>query len=240
MKFALWMLAGSLLLAGCSKTTPDATTASSSGNTSGASSLAIPAGSNSADASPTANSSGPTLTLPGSTDAQPTKVVKLTPANTRIQFIGTHVGPKPDSKARVGTFQKFSGQAVLADDKKSLESAAVDIEAGSLQTFDGKLTRHLNSDDFLDTRSFPTATFKSTRIVKDDQGKTQLIGDLTLHGVTKEISFPADVTIDDQGLSLKAEFTIDRTDYGMDRMLDRVEKPVAITVTVGETPDAAE
>jgi polyisoprenoid-binding protein YceI len=235
MKFVLWMVAGSLLLGGCAKKTPDASTASSAGNTSGSSSLAIPAGSNSADASQTANSSGPALTIPGSTDGTSTKVIELTPQNTKIQFIGKHTDPKPD---RVGTFQKFNGQAVLADDSKSLESVTVDIEAGSFQTFNPGLTTHLNSPDFLDTRSHPAITFKSNRVFVDDTGRTQIVGNLTLHGVTKEVTFPADVKIEDRQLSIKSDLTIDRTEFGMNRMLEGVKKEVDISVAVGPNNEA--
>lgn len=239
MKFARWMVAGSLLLAGCSSQANTAAISPAASNASDSPAPSAAPGSSSTDTSDTFGSPGPSLTAPGTTDGQPTKVIKLTPANTKIQFIGTHVGPKPDPKARVGTFERFHGQAVLSDDLNSLQSVAVDIETGSLQAMGGKLTNHLNSDDFLDTRSHPTATFKSKRIEKDDQGETQIIGDLTLHGVTKEVSIPANVTIDEQGLSLKGELTIDRTEFGMDRQLEAVNKEVDITVTIGKTAYAA-
>jgi polyisoprenoid-binding protein YceI len=172
--------------------------------------------------------------------AEAANVVALSPANAKIQFVGTHVGPKPDPQARVGTFKDFAGQAALSSDSQSLESVTLDIQAGSLETQNGKLTNHLNTEDFLDTRSHPTITFKSKSISKGENGKTNIVGDLTLHGVTKEVTIPADVTINGKALSLKAEFTIDRTEYGMDRMMERVNKEVDITVTVGDTAGAAE
>ena len=241
MRFALWMLAGSLLFAGCGKKSSDAGSTPPVGNISASSSPTVSANSNPADTSQSASSSGPALTIPSSTEAQATNVVKLSPQNTKIQFIGTHVGPKPDPQARLGTFQEFSGEAVLSSDSQSLQSVSLDIQAGSLEAQAGsKLTNHLNNEDFLDTRSHPTITFKSKSISKGEQGKVQIVGDLTLHGVTKEVAIPALVSFDGQGLSVKAEFRIDRTDYKMDRMLERVNKEVDIMVTIGNTLGGAE
>jgi polyisoprenoid-binding protein YceI len=232
------MIAGSLLVAGCGKKADDADTAPPVGGKSSIPSSPSASGaSNPVDTSQSTNSSGPALTVP---DPAGAKTIQLTPENTKIQFVGTHVGPKPDPQARVGTFKEFTGQAVLGSVSQSLESISLDIQAGSLETQMGKLNNHLNTEDFLDTRSHPTIRFKSKSISKGEQGKVQIVGDLTLHGVTKEVTIPADVAVDGGGHSLKAEFTIDRTEYGMDRMLERVNKEVDITVTIGNTADAAE
>ena len=63
----------------------------------------------------------------------------------------------------------------------------------------------------------------------------KIVGDLTLLGKTKSISFPASVKTTDGGLQLKSEFTIDRTDFGMDYGLDGVEKPVTLNVSIDAT-----
>jgi polyisoprenoid-binding protein YceI len=231
------MVAGSLLVAGCGKKASDPDTAPPVGNISTSSSPTASTASNPVNTPQSTNSSGPALTLP---DQAEEKAIQLSPENTKIQFVGTHVGPKPDPQARVGTFKEFTGQAVLGSDSQPLESVSLDIQAGSLETQMGKLNNHLNTEDFLDTRSHPTITFRSKSISKGEQGKAQIVGDLTLHGVTKEVTIPADVTVNGGAPSLKAEFTIDRTEYGMDRMLDRVNKEVDITVTIGNTADVAE
>jgi polyisoprenoid-binding protein YceI len=231
MRFALWLVAGSLLFAGCGKKAAETPPAAP------APSAAAPAAEESAVGSPqTAAIKGPMLTIPGAADAQAEKVIQLTPQNTVIEFVGKHTDPSRED--RVCIFEKFNGQAVLDGGSKTLKSVSVEMETGSLKTFNSGLTRHLNSDDFLDTRAFPTATFKSTRIEKEDRGKARIVGDLTLHGVTKEISIPANVTIGDNGLTLKGALTIDRTDYGMNRQLEGVKKEVDITVTVGDAAEA--
>jgi polyisoprenoid-binding protein YceI len=159
-------------------------------------------------------------------------VAALSPDNTKIQFVGTHVGAKPDP--RTGGFAKFSGKAQLDEAGKSLKSVSVNVDTASLFTEIPKLTDHLKTADFFEVREYPTAKFESTKITPGKDGQATITGNLTLHGVTKEISFPATVKVGAEGLVVKSEFSIDRTDFGMKFSPDRVEKKVSLTVVVGE------
>src|SRR3954463_16307757 len=136
----------------------------------------------------------------------------LTPQNTKIQFVCAHVGPRPDP--RKGGFAKFNGKVQLDSTGKSLKSISVEIDTSSLFTEIDMLTNHLKSPDFFEVRRFPTAKFESTKI-EPGTGTAQVTGKLTMHGVTKEVSFPAVIEIDGAGVKLKSEFVIDRTDFGM-------------------------
>jgi len=109
-------------------------------------------------------------------------------------------------------------------DGKSLDSIKADItiDVNGVNTTNENRDRDLKGADFFDVARFPTATFKSKRAVADGAGKFKLIGDLTLHGVTKE------VTLDVEGPSpalkqpngsfktgASATTTINRKDFGM-------------------------
>lgn len=152
----------------------------------------------------------------------------LTPQNTKIQFVCAHVGAKPDP--RTGGFSKFSGKAEIAG--KALKAISLDIDANSLTTEFDKLTTHLKSPDFFEVRRYPTAKFESTKITSGSAG-TQITGQLTLHGVTKEITIPAKVEVTDAGLNLKSEFTINRLDFGINYDPAKVENQVKLTVAIG-------
>jgi polyisoprenoid-binding protein YceI len=237
-----------LLLAGCdkpagktAKTTNTSTTSTTKGTTSdssGAADLPQTGDSTSTVATDTPStaktaSAGPDLGAAAVRAPVESGVAKLTPENTKILFVGTHVGPKPDP--RTGGFEKFTGEAVVDDENKTLKSVEVDIDTTSIWTQFGNLTRHLNTPDFFDTREYPKAKFVSKSIKPgQDPGAVEITGDLTLLAETKEIKVPATVSVDDGGLALKADFKIDRTEFGMDRLVDRVEKPVALTVVIGE------
>ena len=156
----------------------------------------------------------------------------ISPENTRIQFVGTHAGPKPDP--RTGVFTKFTGIAEVDPEKKSLKKVTVDIKTDSLSTPIEKLTNHLKSPDFFDTREYPTAKFESTSIRPSGaDGKHIVTGNLTMLKATKEIKIPAKITVDAKGLTLNADFTIDRSQFGMSGFTNNVNKDVAMTVSVG-------
>ncbi|PQO46510.1 YceI family protein [Blastopirellula marina] len=155
--------------------------------------------------------------------------MKLTPDNTLIQFVGTHVGDKPDP--RTGKFGKFSGTAKAADGK--LTAVMVTIDATSIETEFEKLTNHLKSPDFFDVRAHPEAKFESTKIEYGDDGTAKITGDLTMLKETKSVSFPAKVTVG-KDIKLDAEFVIDRVEFGMDYSPDKVSKDVTMTIKVGK------
>jgi polyisoprenoid-binding protein YceI len=162
-------------------------------------------------------------------------VATLSPENTRIQFVGTHVGPKPDP--RTGVFTKFSGKVQIDPQSKVIKSITLDIQTNSLETPIAKLTNHLRSADFFDTREYPTARFQSTGIDVaggDDGAQAIITGNLTLLKATKELKVPAKLQLSDQGVVLNAEFKIDRTQFGMSGFQENVNKEVAITVTIGQ------
>ncbi len=132
----------------------------------------------------------------------------INPSNSKIEFVGAKVTASHD-----GGFTDFSGTVEVGD---PIETSKVElsIQTDSLFADKEKLTKHLKSPDFFDVDKFPTATFRSTEIKKEGAGHT-ISGDLTLHGVTKRISFPATVSVTDSQVNANAEFSINRQDFGI-------------------------
>ncbi|MBT8454017.1 MAG: YceI family protein [Deltaproteobacteria bacterium] len=132
----------------------------------------------------------------------------INPSNSKIEFVGAKVTASHD-----GGFTDFSGRVELGE---PVEASVIEltIQTNSLFADKEKLTKHLKSPDFFDVTKFPTATFRSTEIKKDGEGHT-ISGDLTLHGVTKRISFPATVTVTESEVNANAEFSINRQDFGI-------------------------
>ena len=168
-------------------------------------------------------------------------VATLAPENTRIEFVGKHVGEKPDP--RLGGFEKFTGKVSVDEGSKALTAVSFEIVVDSLWTQIGdKLTGHLKSPDFFDVKEYPEIKFQSTIVDNQDPAKTIIVGDLTLHGVTKSVSVPVTLKDADGGKLLVAEFTIDRAEFGMTYGEGKVENIVELTVVIGEktTPKATE
>ena len=91
-----------------------------------------------------------------------------------------------------GDFGKVTG-AVNLDDKDITKSTVeATIAVSSINTRDEKRDGHLKSPDFFDVAKFPTITFKSKKVAKAGEGKLKVTGDLTIHGVTKEVVLNVD------------------------------------------------
>lgn len=114
-----------------------------------------------------------------------------------------------------GKFPVFRGSMRVP--KKDINKAQVkiEIETGSVVTDHPKLTGHLKSPDFFDVEKFPKASFVSTKISQTEGSKATVTGNLTLHGVTKQISFPANIAQSTGGFVTSAEFGINRKDFGI-------------------------
>ena len=87
-----------------------------------------------------------------------------------------------------GTFNKFKGSASVEGEDLATLKVEVAIDAASVDTGHEKRDEHLRNADFLDVAKYPIITFVSRKVIKGDPGKLKVIGDLTLHGVTREIT----------------------------------------------------
>jgi polyisoprenoid-binding protein YceI len=146
----------------------------------------------------------------GDTKAAAGKAVAIDPAASSIGFVGAKL-----SDDHEGKFADFSGDATLDGD--TLTALALTVKTTSIDVEPQKLEDHLRSADFFDVEKHPTATFKSTSIQpKADGENTHVIeGTLDLRGVTKTVSFPAKVAVEKGKATGKAEFTINRKDFGI-------------------------
>lgn len=90
-----------------------------------------------------------------------------------------------------GRFNRFDGHFSYDSDQPEASSVSVTIDTQSLDSNHATRDKHLRGEDFLDTEQFPDASFQSTRIESADGGKLIVHGNLTLHGVTREIAINA-------------------------------------------------
>ncbi len=140
----------------------------------------------------------------------------------------TWTGSKPTGQ-HSGTFH---AKGTLAINNNNLTGGSFDIDINSLKNLDlkeddgkSKLEGHLKSADFFDVEKFPKGTFAITSVetyTADSTEKTavanathRIKGNLTLKDSTKNISFPARISIDANRLTAEANFNIDRTQWGM-------------------------
>lgn len=166
-------------------------------------------------------------------------VATISPANTQVNFVGTHLGAEPNP--RLGGFRVFNGELVVDPENQSLKSLTMEFTIDSLWTEVGdKLTNHLKAVDFLDVANYPTAKFSSTEFKPGSKaGDVEIIGDFTLHGQTQSITLPATVAQSEQGVMLTSEFSLDRTSFGISEHADKVAAAVSIQLKIGQPTQSA-
>ena len=115
-----------------------------------------------------------------------------------------------------GSFKKFSGSIAFNGQPES-SSVSVTIETNSVEADDPGLTKHLQTPDFFDVAKYPQATFVSTAIKPGgDGGATHTVtGNLTMHGVTKSITFPATIAVTPAAVTVDSTFSINRKNFGI-------------------------
>lgn len=129
-------------------------------------------------------------------------------ADSKIGFVGSKV-----TGSHEGGFEAFSGSIGLVESSPDSSTVEIEIDTTSLWSDNERLTGHLKSADFFEVETYPTATFASTSIEPAAEGGYLITGNLDLHGVTKQISFPATIEVGESQVRASAEFAIKRFDF---------------------------
>jgi len=120
-----------------------------------------------------------------------------------------------------GEFEDFDGQFTYDEANPKASTIEVNVRTASIDSNHAERDKHMRSAKFLDTDQFPSAEFASKRVEVGADGALTVVGDLTLHGVTKEVAIDAEMTGagDDPWGGYRAGFegsvTIDTTEFGM-------------------------
>ncbi|MBI1726313.1 MAG: YceI family protein [Candidatus Rokubacteria bacterium] len=156
------------------------------------------------------------------------------PARFRIQPEASDVGFKATSRLMDadGKFSRITGEVMLDPKDPATAMITLSIESASIDTGIGMRDTHLRSADFLDVARFPTMTFESRRVEVEGR-RARVTGQLTLHGVTREIVVPVDVQFSESALVATGEFKLNRRDYGINysSFLNPIGNTVHVTFT---------
>jgi polyisoprenoid-binding protein YceI len=157
------------------------------------------------------------LSLAASASLAAPVLFTLDPAHTRAEFKVRHIFTNVP-----GSFSQVEGKLVLDEANLANSSVEATIPATSAFTGNDRRDNHLKTEDFFWVEKYPNITFKSTKIVPGEGDKFQLIGDLTIRGVTKEVTLDAEkLGVMDAGermgtrAGFEAKTTINRKDFGI-------------------------
>ena len=140
------------------------------------------------------------------------------PVHSSISFMIEHAGISNIH----GRFNAFSGKITIDSADPAKSSFALSIPIDSIDTNNAKRDEHLRAPDYFNAKQFPNMTFQSTK-VKPIDGGFEVTGDLTLHGVTKPVTFTlkgGDKVVEfpkgTKRIGLVSSLSINRSDYGVD------------------------
>jgi polyisoprenoid-binding protein YceI len=157
-----------------------------------------------------------TLTTPEATAT--TTTWNIDPVHSHAEFKVRHL---MISNVK-GEFKGVTGKLNHNEADITKSGVEVSIDATSVNTGDAQRDGHLKSADFFDVEKFPTLTFKSTRVSRNKDGVLTVAGDLTIHGVTRNVVFevdgPSAPMKDPWGntrIGLSANTRINRKDFGL-------------------------
>ena len=158
---------------------------------------------------------------------------KVEPAHTQLGFSISHFGFSDFS----GLFSGASGTLELDPNKLSIAKLDVSVPVQSVLTTVPPLTEALKGDQWFDAAKFPNATLVSTKVTKTGADTAAILGDLTLHGVTKPVTLnarligsgtnPLDKSFT---VGFEATGTIKRSDFGIKQYLPLLGDDVALKI----------
>lgn len=164
----------------------------------------------------------------------------LDPMHTQVRFIWDHFG----FSSQGALFRDVQGEIQADEDQPEKSSVAATIQVESIETGVDLLNEHLltQPENYFDVEKHPTITFKSTGIRDADREEREfdLVGDLTVNGITREVVLDAEVRKFDthpmwdgaKAIGIHAETTIKRSDFGMDKYVPAVGDELDVKVVL--------
>ncbi|MCR9257395.1 MAG: YceI family protein [Alphaproteobacteria bacterium] len=175
--------------------------------------------------------------------AAPAKAVEtyaFDKAHTNILFAINHLG----LSEFYGQFQDFDGTVTFDPADPTKSAMDVTIQATSVDTDVAALDEHLRNEDFFNVAQFPEITFKTTEIRRTGETTGEIVGELTMLGVTKPVTLDATMNFngthplsgvlpyykDAHYLAVSAETVVKRSDFGMTYLVPNVGDEVKIII----------
>jgi len=158
------------------------------------------------------------LALPGAASVPPaaTGSYSVDKTHSEVGFQVRHFV----SKVR-GGFADFSGSIRIDAEKPEASHVEFTVKVASIDTKEPKRDAHLKSPDFFDAEKYPEIRFVSRKVVPAGEARYDVTGDLTMRGVTKEVTLPVIFTgfvktpFDDERAGFETSLTLNRKEFGI-------------------------
>lgn len=153
------------------------------------------------------------------TQTETTESYTTVAEGSHVEWRASHLG---GVQPRFGKIMVKNAEVMTTDNAVTNATVVIDMNNFTVENFEDqasidKLTGHLKSDDFFKVAAHPVSTFELATIeAQEGENNAKVTGNLTILGVTKSISFNANVMVSDASVSIKSEdFVVNRTDWGL-------------------------
>jgi polyisoprenoid-binding protein YceI len=153
----------------------------------------------------------------------------IDPDHSAVVFSWSHFGISNP----VARLEKIDGSVTLNRSDLTKSSVNVKLPLSGLRTGVERLDARLKKPEFLDAAKYPDITFRSTRIEKVGAAALKVIGDLSVHGVTKSVALDAKINrLDATTAGFDADVTIRRSDFGVSKYVPAVTDRLRVHITL--------
>lgn len=159
---------------------------------------------------------------------------KVDPVHSTVIFKIFHLNTAPF----YGRFDAPTGSFAIDDQDASKSTFEFELPVDKIDTGNEKRDNHLKGPDFFNAKQFPTISFKSTGVKKASDTMYEVSGDLTIHGVTKQVKVSIEKTgqgkdpLGAERAGLAATFSVRRSDYGVNYMPQALGDEVTLMVGI--------
>lgn len=130
-----------------------------------------------------------------------------------------------------GVFNSFKGEVIFDQNNLKDASFKLTIDPSSVNTGNAMQNGHIQQKDWLDSKQYPSIDFVSNSFVKEGESFV-VLGDLTLHGVKKQVKIPFSYSEEKKKAKVIAAFSFNRFDYGVGNPKDGVDSVLNINVVM--------
>ena len=175
------------------------------------------------------------LLLAASLPAMATQKYEIDETHTQLTFSWGHLGFSNPS----ASLEKFSGEFQLDTADLTRSSISMTFPLDGLHSGVAKLDEDLKAPGFFDAAKYPDITFKSTKVEKAEYDGLKITGDLTVHGVTKQVVLNARVNkigdnpmLKSPAAGFEADATLKRSDFGVGKLVPAISDEIKVHITL--------
>lgn len=138
---------------------------------------------------------------------------KVNASESKLSWIGRKIAGQHNGHLKLKDGVLHVNKGTITGGEFQVDMTSLVVEDLKDADMNARLTNHLKSDDFFSIAKHPVAKFKISKVEKQKDGKHNVSGKLTIKGITKDVSFPAEIKTDKDKVTAIAQLVLDRTKW---------------------------